>query len=78
MNLLELDAVEASDILRSISEDYSRDIILFVISKPRSVEEIAAKEQIPIGTCYRHVHELEAHGIVRRVKENDYHYLTMK
>lgn len=53
------------DILNTIADEYSRNIILSIITKPKSIEEIAKDEQIPISTCYRRVRDLETHGIIR-------------
>jgi len=55
----------ALEIVKAFSDDYSRRIILALISKALAVEEISAQERIPLSTCYRRVRELEVSGILR-------------
>jgi DNA-binding Lrp family transcriptional regulator len=56
------------EVVHAFSDEYSRKIILAVIAKSLSVEDISRDQGIPISTCYRRVHELAEFGIIRPEK----------
>ncbi|MDG6995094.1 MAG: helix-turn-helix transcriptional regulator [Nitrososphaerota archaeon] len=60
-----LDQSKAMEVIRAFSDEYSRKIILSVISKSLPVEEISKQQNIPISTCYRRIHELSSFGIIK-------------
>jgi len=60
-----LDDSRALEVVKALSDEYSRKILLAIISKPLSIEEICAESHVPVSTCYRRVRELENHGIIR-------------
>ena len=62
------DQSKAVEVIRAFSDDYSRKIILSIISKSLPVEEISKEQNIPISTCYRRVHELSSFGIIKAEK----------
>ena len=51
--------------MKSLSYEYSRKIVLSIISKSMPIEEISKEQHIPISTCYRRIHELQRYGIVK-------------
>ena len=53
------------EVVKALSDEYSRKIVLSIISKSLSIEEISKQQHIPISTCYRRVHELQTYGIVK-------------
>ena len=66
--MLVTDRDKALEIVKAFSDEYSRRILLSVISRPLPIEEISAEEHIPISTCYRRVRDLESAGILRAEK----------
>ena len=58
--MLVSDQNKALEIVKAFSDEYSRKIILAVISRSLPIEEISAEEHIPISTCYRRVRELQS------------------
>ncbi|MDG6905855.1 MAG: hypothetical protein JRN20_08735 [Nitrososphaerota archaeon] len=63
--MLALDHSKGEELVRALSDDYSRKIILSIMSKSESIEQISREQNIPISTCYRRVHDLIVSGIVR-------------
>jgi predicted transcriptional regulator len=63
--MLVLDNTRAEEVVRALSDEYSRKIIKSIMSKSEPIEEISREQGIPISTCYRRVHELLLGGIVR-------------
>lgn len=59
------DNAKALEVVRALSEEYSKRIILSTIAKSMSVEQISREQNIPISTCYRRVRELESAGVVK-------------
>jgi predicted transcriptional regulator len=60
-----LDRSKGEELVRALSDDYSRKIILSIMGKSESIEEISREQGIPISTCYRRVHDLLISGIVK-------------
>ena len=58
----------AYEVLKALSYEYSRKIVLSIISKSAPVEEICKRVQIPMSTCYRRIHALTRRGLVRPEK----------
>jgi DNA-binding Lrp family transcriptional regulator len=52
------DPERVQSIVQSLSDEYSRKIILSAISDAKSVEDLSKENDIPLSTCYRRVHEL--------------------
>ena len=63
--MLVLDQSKGEELVRALSDDYSRKIILSIMGKAESIEEISREQGIPISTCYRRVHDLLVSGIVK-------------
>ena len=53
------------DILKALSDKYSRTIMNFTIEQPKSVVEIVKECDIPMTTAYRRVKELEENKILK-------------
>ena len=54
--------------IKALSDEYSRKIVLSIISKSAPIEEICKEAQIPTSTCYRRIHLLKRNGIIRPEK----------
>jgi DNA-binding Lrp family transcriptional regulator len=52
------DPERIQSIVQSLSDEYSRKILLSAISSAKSVEDLSKENDIPLSTCYRRVHEL--------------------
>jgi predicted transcriptional regulator len=59
------DSAKALEVVKALSDEYSRKIVLSIISKSMPIEEISKEQHIPISTCYRRIHELQSYGIVK-------------
>jgi predicted transcriptional regulator len=66
--MLVLDKSKALEVVKVLSDEYSRKIILSIIAESLPIEEISARTNVPISTCYRRMHELFNYGIVRAEK----------
>jgi len=53
------------DISRLLTDEYAERILVATHGRPRSVQEVSDKNDIPIAACYRKVHELENVGLLR-------------
>ncbi|MDA4112002.1 MAG: winged helix-turn-helix domain-containing protein [Thaumarchaeota archaeon] len=62
------DKAKALEVVKALSDEYSRKIILSIISESLPIEEISSRANVPISTCYRRIHELHDYGIVRADK----------
>ena len=51
--------------VKALSDEYSRRIVLSIITRSLPIEVISEEQHIPASTCYRRIHELESYGIVR-------------
>lgn len=63
--ILARDSKLKKDILKALSDEYSRTIMNFTIEKPKSVVEIVKECDIPMTTAYRRVNELEENKILK-------------
>lgn len=63
--MLVLDSLKATEIVNALSDEYSRKIFFSITERSLTAEEISDEQRIPIGTCYRRIHELLQRGIVR-------------
>ena len=63
--ILGRDSKFRTDILKALSDEYSRQIMNFTIEKPKSVVEIVKECDIPMTTAYRRVNELEENKILK-------------
>ena len=59
------DQSKEAAILKVVSDEYMRKIIVSARSVEKSIDEISQENAIPISTCYRRVHELVNMGILR-------------
>ena len=59
------DDAKALEIIKALSNEYSRKIILAISSRSLPIEEISESQHIPVSTCYRRVRELESYGLVK-------------
>jgi len=51
-------------ISRLLTDEYAERILVATHDRPRSVQEVSDKNDIPIAACYRKVHELEELGLL--------------
>ncbi len=63
--ILGRDSKLRKDILKALSDEYSRTIMNFTIEQPKSVVEIVKECDIPMTTAYRRVKELEENKILK-------------
>jgi len=56
---------KALEIVRALSDKYSRRILLSSISRPRQIQEISDEEDIPLSTCYRRVKDMLNFGFLK-------------
>jgi DNA-binding Lrp family transcriptional regulator len=63
--MLVSDKAKALEVVKVLSDEYSRKIILSIIAESLPIEEISSRTNVPISTCYRRMHELFDYGIVR-------------
>jgi len=56
---------KANGVVKVLSDEYSRKILLSVINNSLPIEEISKDQNIPVSTCYRRVHEMLAFGILK-------------
>ncbi|MCA9813245.1 MAG: helix-turn-helix transcriptional regulator [Nitrosarchaeum sp.] len=63
--ILDRESKLRKDILKALSDEYSRSIMNFTIEKPKSVVEIVKECDIPMTTAYRRVNELEENKILK-------------
>ena len=66
--MLVSDNARALEVIKSLSDEYSRKIVLSIIARSLPIEDISKEQHIPISTCYRRMHELLDYGIVRADK----------
>jgi len=63
--VLVTDESKALEVIKALSDEYSRKIVLSIISSSLPIEEIAREQDIPMSTCYRRIHEMLKFGIIR-------------
>ncbi len=66
--MLVTDNAKAVEVVKALSDEYSRRIVLSIISASLPIEEISREQNIPISTCYRRIHELQHYGIIKAEK----------
>jgi hypothetical protein len=54
------------NLVKTLADDYSRKILLSIISTPLSVEEISLASNVPIKTCRKKTRILETSGMITR------------
>ena len=64
-SLLVSDQEKALEVVKVLADEYSRKIVLTIISNSLPIEEISKEQHIPVSTCYRRIHEMLEYGIVR-------------
>ncbi len=64
-SLLVSDEEKALEVIKVLADEYSRKIVLTIISNSLPIEEISKEQHIPVSTCYRRIHEMLEYGIVR-------------
>ncbi|MFI5421819.1 MAG: hypothetical protein ACHQ1H_12690, partial [Nitrososphaerales archaeon] len=62
--MLASDIANSLDLVKLLADDKSRKILLTLISRPLSIEEISAENHISIKTCYIKTHDLETKGMI--------------
>ncbi|MGA2874861.1 MAG: winged helix-turn-helix domain-containing protein [Nitrososphaerales archaeon] len=62
------DSARKTLIAKVIADDYSRNILIAITSKPMSIEQICIEQGIPVSSCYRIMRDLEACRIVKKHK----------
>jgi DNA-binding Lrp family transcriptional regulator len=63
--LLVSDENKAMEVVRALSDEYSRRILVSIISRSLPIEEISREQNIPISTCYRRIHEMLLFGVIK-------------
>jgi len=63
--LLISDQEKAVEVVKVLADEYSRKIVLSIITKSLPIEEISKEQHIPVSTCYRRIHEMLEYGIIR-------------
>jgi len=63
--LLVSDQAKALEVVKTLADEYSRKIVLSIITRSLPIESISHEQNIPISTCYRRIRELESCGMVR-------------
>lgn len=53
------------EISKLLTDEYAERILVATQERPRSVQDISDRHDIPIAACYRKIHELEAAGFLR-------------
>lgn len=53
------------NILKVLSDEYSRNILNFTIEKPKSVVDIVKECNVPMTTAYRRVNDLTEHKLLK-------------
>ncbi len=80
--MLVSDSVKALEIVKALSDEYSRKIVLSITDRSLPIEEISKQQGIPISTCYRRAKELEVSGIIKPdktiIEDNGKKYITYK
>jgi hypothetical protein len=67
-NMLVSGQAISDEVTKALGNEYSRRILLSIIWKSLSAEEISQERNIPLSTCYRRIHALETSGIIRKDK----------
>jgi len=63
--LLVSDQNKAVEVVKVLADEYSRKIVLSIMTNSLPIEEISKEQHIPVSTCYRRIHEMLEYGIVR-------------
>jgi len=66
--MLVSDNAKAEEIVKELSDEYSRKIITSIITESLPIEEISRRTSVPVSTCYRRMHMLFSSGLVRADK----------
>lgn len=61
---LVLTELVAHHLLRALSRDFSRKLILTTVDQGRSIEDLSVEQGIPLSSCYREARELVNQGIL--------------
>jgi len=76
------DDVKAIEVIKALSDEYSRKILLSIISNSLPIEEIGRAQNIPVSTCYRRIHEMLQFGIIKPdrtiIREDGKKYICYK
>jgi hypothetical protein len=64
--MLASDNPDSLVLVKTLADDSSRKILLSIMSKPLSIEEISLVSKIPIKTCYKRARHLETSGMIRK------------
>jgi len=59
------DENKAIEVVKVLSDEYSRKIILSIVATSLPIEEISRLQNIPISTCYRRIREMQHFGVIR-------------
>ena len=80
--MLVSDRAKALEVVKTLSDEYSRKIVLAVIKRSLPIGVISTELHIPISTCYRRIHELASYGIIRAdrsvIQEDGKKYICYK
>ncbi len=56
--------MDAFDLSKIITDEYSAKILVATFNKPRSANELSDSLGIPIAACYRRINTLKKHGLL--------------
>ena len=62
--MLASDNANSLDLVKLLADEKSRKILLTLISRPLSIQEISAENHISIKTCYKKTRDLEIKGMI--------------
>ncbi|MGI9567560.1 MAG: helix-turn-helix domain-containing protein [Nitrosopumilus sp.] len=63
--ILAKDSSFRNNILKALSDEYSRTILNFTIAEPKSVVDIVKECNVPMTTAYRRVNELKENKLLK-------------
>lgn len=63
--MLVSDNEKAAEVMKIVSDEYSRKIVVSIMSRSLSIEEISRERNIPISTCYRRIRRMQNLGLVK-------------
>jgi predicted transcriptional regulator len=64
-SLLVSDQNKAFEVVKVLADEYSRRIVLSIMTNSLPIEEISKEQHIPASTCYRRIHEMLEFGLIR-------------
>ena len=63
--MLVADQSKSDRVLNALADEHSRKILLSIISKSLSVDEISQRTNVPLSTCYSKIRALKVDGMLK-------------